>query len=246
MKIILKISIIVAIVLLLGNCKIKQKQIEYSESKDSIALKTFKDSEVLEIFLAKGENYNYPTFVIWVEDMHGNFIKTLFITQSYATGIFGHEMVGDSMWLNKPGPSYQPAALPYWTFKKGKINNKTYVPTSKNPYVDGYTGETPIKDFKFKTAVDINNGKYRVLLEVNQTWDWNKYWTNNKYPKNDAYKHSAQPSLIYAVTITDDSDVFYLNPIGHGDPKGKSGKLYTNISTLTTAKNIFKSIKIKL
>jgi hypothetical protein len=84
------------------------------------------------------------------------------------------------------------------------------------------------------------------LLEINQSWDWNQYWTNNKYPDNAAYKHSAQPSLIYAVTINSADSIYYMNPIGHGDPKGESGNLFTNIGTLSSAKEIFESIKIEI
>jgi hypothetical protein len=87
---------------------------------------------------------------------------------------------------------------------------------------------------------------FRILLEVNQPWDWNKYWTNGKYPNNEAYKHSAQPSMVYAVTIDKNQSQFYLNPVGHGDPKGESGKLYTNLTTITSAKEIFKYVSVEL
>jgi hypothetical protein len=83
-------------------------------------------------------------------------------------------------------------------------------------------------------------------MEVNQAWDWNKFWTNNKYPDNPAYKHSAQPALIYAVSVDKSGESYYLNPIGHADPKGESGKLYTNLNSLTSAKHIFETIKITL
>jgi len=42
---------------------------------------------------------------------------------------------------------------------------------------------------------------FRVLLEVNQPWDWNAYWNNDKYLDEPDYKTSAQPSVVYAVTI---------------------------------------------
>lgn len=232
--------------LLVWGCKTNKNQIEFVKITDSVSYNVLSDGQKIELQVTKGNEFNHPTFVIWQEDLQGNFLKTLFVTESYAKGVFGHQMVGDSMWLDKPGASYQPAALPYWTFKKGKINNNGYVPTTDNPYVDGYSGATPIGDFAFTTKTDNSNKKYIIYLEVNQTWDWNKYWTNNKFPDNDAYKHSAQPSIIYAVTINDQDSIYFLNPIGHGDPKGETGKLYTNLSTLTTAKNIFESIKITI
>ena len=192
-----------------------------------------------------GKAFNHPTYVLWMEDMEGNYLRTLFITQSYASGIFGHQMVGDSVWLKTSGASYQPAALPYWTHKKGLLKNGQLIPTPDNQFTDAYTGATPMGDLAFNTPVN-EAIPYRILCEVNQTWDWDKYWTNNKYPDSPAYKHSAQPSLICAVTVREGGKEYFLNPIGHGDPKGETGNLYTNISTLSTAKHIFKSISLTL
>ncbi len=198
-----------------------------------------------KIELTPGTAFNHPTFVIWMEDMDENYIKTIFITKSYASGIFGHKMVGDSIWLNESGESIQPAALPYWTHKKGLINGKSLVPDPKNPFIDAYSGATPQGRFVFSDSIS-HQTKYRILLEVNQTCDWNDYWTNNKYPASNAYKHSAQPSLIYAATINANDTVYYMNPIGHGSPAGEDGKLYTNLSTLTSGLSIFSSIKITI
>lgn len=190
-----------------------------------------------------GKGHNHPSFVIWQENMQGEIMRTLFITKSYASGIFGHANVSDSTWLDQPGKSYQPSALPYWTMKKGKIANKTYVPTPENPFVDAVSGATPIANFVFSTQIESFENT-RILMEVNQAWDWNDYWTNDKFIGSESYKHSAQPSLIYSVTLNNIDSVFYLNPIGHGDPRGESGKLFTDLNGFTTAKEIFKEIKI--
>lgn len=203
------------------------------------------DSNNFQIELQPGSSYNHPSFVIWTEDTDENYIKTLFITKSYASGIFGHKMVGDSMWLNVSGESIQPAAMPYWTHKKGLINDKSLVPTPENPFVDAYTGATPKARFVFSDTIN-RKSKYRILLEVNQSWDWNDYWTNNKFPSSNAYKHSAQPSLIYAATINSTDTVFYLNPIGHGSPTGEDGRLYTNLKSISTASDIFSYIKVTI
>lgn len=103
----------------------------------------------------------------------------------------------------------------------------------------------PKGKFTLSNAV-FDFAKYKVLLEVNQPWDWNRYWTNNKFPDSRAYSHSAQPSAVYAVTINATDSEFYLNPIGNGNPAGETGKLYTNLSTLSTALDIFSSIKITI
>jgi hypothetical protein len=217
---------------------------EVSDNKISFIVDNDGNTQNLTLTFIKGEGFNHPTFAVWIEDMEGNYIRTLYVTRFFASGKFGHEMVGDSVWKKTSGPSFQPAALPYWVHKKGLIDGKVLIPTMEHPFVDAYTGATPNSDFEIKSTYS-NHKKYRVLLEVNQAWDWNKYWTNNKYPGNKAYLHSAQPSVIYAVEINDDNNVFYMNPIGYGSPTGEDGKLYTNLQTLTSAKQIYKTIKIE-
>lgn len=244
----MKLNVFFLIIIFFGisinACKTGEKSANSSVVyQDSLVVKS---GDKMTIILKNGDAFNHPTYVIWKEDMNGNYIETIFITESYASGIFGHQMLGDSVWLDQKGSSYQPAALPYWTFKKGPIDEKYMVPTPEHPFVDAYAGATPSGDFQFMTTTDDQLDQYRLLLEVNQAWDWDKYWTNDKYPDSDAYKHSAQPSVIYAVRINLQDSLFYLNPIGHGDPTGVTGKLFTDISTLSTAKQIFQTVTISI
>ncbi len=198
------------------------------------------------IAVKKGKTYDHPSFVIWMEDLNGNYIGTIYITESYASGIYSHEMVNDSLWLDREGPSFQPAALPYWTFKKGEIVGGGLVPTESAPFVDAYSGATPNSNFSIIHNVKNIASGYKILLEINQLGDWNSFWTNAKYPNNVAYKQSAQPSIVYAVEIDNNTKTFYLNPIGHGSPLGTDGKLYTNLNTLTTATEMIDEIKVSV
>lgn len=243
-KNVLLIPIAFLSIFLLSQCETTKKSSDITYYKDSLKINS--DDRALHINIEKGIEFNHPSLVIWKEDTEGNYLETIFITRSYATGIFAYAALTDSTWDNKPGESIQASALPYWTFKKGLINNAVLVPTKEHPFLDAYTGATPKTDFKFDTRTEFKAENYRILVEVNQPWDWNSYWTNNKYPLSESYKHSAQPSLVYGVTINNNEKVFYLNPIGHGDPKGESAKLYTDLSTISTAKNIFESIKIEI
>ena len=211
----------------------------------SISLDASSDLPAMSIRFYKGKAFNHPSFALWLEELSGEYIRTLYVTKSYASGIFGHEMINDSVWKKTPGPSYQPAALPYWTHKKGLIGGKYLIPTPEHPFVDAYTGATPKQDFELKlSSKPLKN--FRILLEVNQPWDWNDYWTNGKFPENKAYAHSAQPSIVYAVEINDLQHEFYLNPIGHGSPTGEDGNLYTDLFTLSTAQHIFSMIRVEL
>ena len=114
---------------------------------------------------------------------------------------------------------------------------------------DAYTGATPDGDFGVTTRFDKPiSGKFRILFEINQTWDWNEYWTNNKYPDDEEYKTSCQPALVYMCEIdTDNPEPEYkLRVIGHSHYSGRDGRLYTDISTMTTALQIAGSMTLKL
>jgi hypothetical protein len=85
-------------------------------------------------------------------------------------------------------------------------------------------------------------------MEINQAWDSNKFWSNNKFPGDRDYFGSLQPALIYAVSIdlNNTEKQYFLNPIGHSHFSGKDGKLYTDISTITSAKEIAEKIMVTL
>jgi hypothetical protein len=88
----------------------------------------------------------------------------------------------------------------------------------------------------------------KVFFEINQSWDWNEYWTNSKYPDDVDYKTSSQPSVVYSAVIDfDNPDKSYeLRPIGHGHYSGKDGKIYPDLSTLTTALEIVERVKVEI
>ena len=216
---------------------------------DTIAVNLSEKGLEFIIYFEKGEKHNHPTFVFWTEDMNENYLQTLFVTKSFATGIFGHAPINDTLWGPEPGVAKRPAALPYWWHKCNKETIEITVPSPDQPYVDAYTGETPKGSFALKIKTDdINKDKFRVLMEINQPWDWNDFWTNNRYPDDYAYKTSSQPSLIYSVTIDPGSNIkeYYLNPIGHGHYSGKDGVLYTDLSTISTARYIINKVIVRL
>lgn len=201
----------------------------------------------LEIHFIPGAAHNHPTMAIWIEDMDENFIQNLFVTQYLSTGVFGHASIGDTVWTTEPGLVERPAALPYWLYKY--TGGKGALPTPDNPVPDAYTGATPTGEYVVKTRADKQmKDKFRLLMEINQPWDWNEYWTNNKYPLDKDYMTSCQPSVVYAVTINPLADTtnYYMNPIGHGHYSGKDGALYTDLSTLTTALDIAREIKVMI
>lgn len=204
----------------------------------------------LEFDLTKGKSHNHPSFAIWVEDMEGNYIETLYVTQYFAKGVFGHGEAERGKWKNEPGEVRRPAALPYWSHKRDiKANDGLYAPTPETSVPDALTGATPKGNFILETGSKVEtNSKFKVLLEVNQPWDSNDYWTNSKFPDDFDYKTSLQPAMVYEATVEPDSlkTEYNLIAIGHSEPSGKSGQLFTDLSSLTTAKEIFSKILVRI
>jgi hypothetical protein len=204
----------------------------------------------LEFDLSVGKYHNHPTFAIWIEDLDGNYIETLYVTQYFAKGVFGHGEAERGKWKNEPGEVRRPAALPYWSHKRNiKAADGLYAPSPETAVPDALTGATPKGNFILKTGSKVSNDKkFKVLFEVNQPWDSNDYWTNNKFPDDFDYKTSLQPALVYEAIISPESSKteYLLSLIGHSHPTGATGELFNDLSSFTTAKQIFSKIEVKV
>lgn len=198
----------------------------------------------IKLEFKKGNGHNHPLMAVWVEDTSGNYLQTLYVAKSIATGIFNYGDASTGQWTQ--GEKRRPAALPYWSHKRGiKAEDGLYLPTPDHPIADAYTGATPKSDFELKTRMDEDEPKvFNILFEINQPWDWNEYWSNAKYPDDYEYKTSSQPALVYEATIDLNSGKkrYEMKLIGHSHYSGKNGELFEDTSTLTTALEIAKSI----
>ena len=216
---------------------------------DSTVMAEEKYIEELYVSFLTGKSHNHPSFVFWIEDIEGNYIQTLFITAYVGSGTFRYADAGNFKWKNEQGESIRPSSLPYWSHKRNIISRDSiYVPVPENKVPDAYSGATPNGDFRKSIKLPtVLPEKFRVLFEINQTWDWNEHWTNDKYPDDEDYMSSCQPSLIYGVVVNknDLSGMYHLNPLGHGHYSGDNGILYTDISTLTTAMHIVEDIVVE-
>lgn len=88
---------------------------------DSITIQTSPKNAYrsVEIEFIKGEAFNHPSFAIWTENLEGNYIETLYVTQYVAKGQYGHGETEPGRWKNEPGEARHPATLPYWAHKRG-------------------------------------------------------------------------------------------------------------------------------
>jgi len=202
----------------------------------------------LVIVFEKGRRHNHPLMAFWIEDTTGLYIQSLYVAQSIAKGYFQHGDASTGRW--EPGPLRRPAALPYWGHKRGiKAPDGYYIPTQDSPMPDAVTGPTPKADFILRTRTrhpDLR--KFNLLMEINQSWDWNQHWHNNKFPNDPYYKTSSQPALVYRVTIDLDNpqSEYEMKPVGHSHWSGANGNLYEDLSTITTALDIAKGVKVRL
>lgn len=242
----LNLVFIILLSLALFRCVNNAKNINNPEQKIVAGNVNIGDHLVFQF--KTGKYHNHPTFVIWVEDMEGNYLHPLYVTRSVSSGIWDHGELAPGKWSNLPGKAVRPAALPYWFHRRG-LENMPAIPNENDRLPDAITSATPTAGFFLETKSGVEKGqKYRILIEINQTWDWNDYWHNNKFPDDNDYKNSCQPALIYAVTIDSRSSLkeYYFNPVGHGHYSGKNGVLYTDLSRFTTALEIFEEIKVVL
>lgn len=226
----------------------KSSKARIQDSVVSLASNVDGAGRSIEIEMIKGKAHNHPTFAIWMEDTTGNYIQTLFVTKAIGQGIFGHGDNSGGTW--KPGEVHRPAALPYWAHKRGVKNEiGSFEPTPKTKVPDAYSGATPSGSFSLNTRTDAAlKGKVNLLLEINQPWDWNEYWNNALYPNDIDYQSSCQPAVVYSAVIDlgNPGLSFEMKPVGHSHYSGKTGELFTDLSTITTALHIAERIKVAL
>lgn len=235
----MKIKLIAIITIAtLASCKSTPKgQIE--ENPEVLQTQPFDNGVPIKIKVEKGEEYYHPMLAFWLEDMEGDFIETIYLSQSIATGTFRFGVAKGGEWM--PGERRRPAALPYWGHRRGeKAPDGLYLPTPQNPIPDAVSGATPKTSFVLNTSVKSELKKFKIYLEVNQTWDWNHYWHNNLYPDDEEYKTSAQPALVYVAEVDLNSlqETYLFSLIGHSHPSGKTGELFPDTTKHTTALKI--------
>lgn len=206
-----------------------------------------KGPEITVDFTA-GESFYYPLFAIWLETAEGEYIQTLYVAKAVATGIFEYGKHENGRWVT--APKRAPQTLPYWAHKRGiRADDGLFMPDERTAVPDAYTGATPKTGFIMTSRADEPlPQRFRVMLEINQNWDWNEHWTNNRFPGDENYLWSAQPALVFEASVDMDStqESYLMKPVGHSHYSGKTGELYTDLSSLTTALNIAASIKVKV
>ncbi len=230
----------------LGQYYRSQQDIEY-ETKE-INYEIFSTNENLNgqkitVEVTKGKKDYYSVMAIWIEDTSGNYIETLYATKNIASGIFWQEINGKPARVSVR----RPEAIPYWSHKRNVIETDgEYIPTPETALIDAITGATPKSHFILESKLsDSKVDKFKVLFEVNRSYDWNEFYNENAFPDDEIYSGSGsvgQPSLIYSTPIISLIDTtrksYLMEVIGHGHHSGANGELYTNLSNITSALSI--------
>jgi len=232
-------------VLIISSCR--GKRLPLVQEYDTLKTNMNGNGDIIELSFTRGPEHNHPLMAVWTEDTAGNYIQTLYVANSIAKGYFEHGDKSTGRWL--AGPIKRPAALPVWAHSRGvKEADGLYMPSTETAIPDAYTGATPKSNFILIARTDEPlPRKFIILFEINQTWDWNEYWTNNKFPGDENYKTSCQPALVYAATLDKEQPgAVELRLLGHSHYSGMDGKIYEDLSSITTAREITGSLSVKI
>lgn len=185
---------------------------------------------------------NPPQMAIWIEDMAGNYMASIYVTHRIAT----------ESWRSNNG-NRRKESLPVWCFSRGvKYSDGLYLPTKKEPLTDGISGATPHGSFDVKMRPVGDLRQFVVKIELNHSTDWNDNYPKNATEGDTNYSGgkggSGQPAIVYSATIDlDSAQKQYTAEIrGHSSPDGSGGEIYTDMSSLTSAMNIVKEITINI
>lgn len=174
----------------------------------------------------------YPQMAIWVKSETTQQVKSILVANKS----------GKQKWLDaktqKDDEPFRKYALPVWLYHFKEEFNR--FPTKNDPVPDGITSATPKKTFT-KKIDSLFEGENLIYFEINNSFDVNPFYM--KEPSDNG-----QPSLIYSVTISKDSEkgIYPLKLIGIGSHNGESGNINEDLSGITDAKDILKEIFITI
>jgi len=191
--------------------------------------------------------HNPPTTAFWIEDMDGNYIETLYVTEKAGTGVWkktpGEEPVGTD--------SRRPGSLPTWAHRRGVIYpDGLYLPTSDEPMPDAVTSASPKASYTLTTLIPEDLERFVMFAEFNNSTDFNDYYRSDLSPGDPGYNGNeftgGQPAVVYAVEVdmTSGETVFEMELIGCSSPDGSDGALSDDTSRLTTATDIVERVTI--
>ncbi|MGP1459462.1 MAG: DUF2271 domain-containing protein [Treponema sp.] len=180
----------------------------------------------VSVVIGAGENWKAkmnPQCAVWLEDAGGNYVRTLYVTQR----------ASKRNWLFSPKEG-RPESLPVWYHAAHYGSVKS---AADNGEVDAVTSATPKAGIAF--TADIGDKDCIIKAEFNTSFDYNDFYTKKNSGVN------GQPSVVYEAKIPQGMEgAITLSLAGCGSETGSDGKIYGDISHLTTAKSIVGKIAV--
>lgn len=183
---------------------------------------------------------NSPQIAIWTEDLEGNFLSTIYVSEKLAK----------QSWTAARG-NRRKESLPCWSYAQGKqYANGLYLPTKNEPLPDAVTGATPKGSFTANLQMSGDIRSFVVKCEFNHSTDFNEYYPKDAKEGDANYSGgkmgSGQPAIVYQVVVdlTNEQREFKGELIGHSSPDGSDGNIYSDTSKLTTALDIVKRVTV--
>lgn len=174
---------------------------------------------------------NPPQFAVWAERLDNSFGGTIFATRKAATNGWAFS-----------GGNTRKEALPVWTAKKA------------GEAVDAIAGATPRGPFAVAVAPKDGSAErqFYLYVELNHSTDFNAAYPEDAKEGEPGYSGgsggSGQPSIVYRCLVDLDGGPggYTLTPIGHGSADGSDGLVDPDLSTLTSALRIVRSVTAEL
>ena len=168
-----------------------------------------------------------PQFAVWLEDLQGNYISTLYVTKK----------ASKKSWYFSPKEG-RPESLPVWYNASSSALKNEKLPAQKSSAVDAVTSATPKGGANFKSSITDKNCV--IKAEFNISFDYNDFYTKKNSGVN------GQPSVVYSAELPENQiEEIILLFEGSGSLNGSDGKINSNVQNLTTAKEIVKFITVK-
>jgi|GEM_PF-1493026 len=221
----MKKILLIIIALSVSFCTTGESVKKIDPSKPYISIEFSFNTESYHSFIKKF----YPQIAIWITSKNEN-PKTLYVTSKGAK----------NNWF---GADERPSALPIWRqIQKQETDTSIDTISGATPSGTTYRVEANLpRGFNPKNPIEIH-------IEANISFDYNKAFPEKAPVGSKEFSGvNGQPSLLWKGTILPGKAKTTVTPeiIGHGNLLGKDGKLYRDLSKITTAKNIFTYIKIK-
>jgi len=186
----------------------------------------------LSVSVEPGEHWHRKMRVLFItvnKSEDGDFVDTIMVTDRTAK----------QEWRSAPEEG-RPESLPVWTHASAQSGADLDAATSATPE------DTIDTDRRLSSLVP--GARYRVLAEVNHSYDYNDRWQKKAEKGSERFSGvNGQPSIVYeGILVNKAGEQVVLVPVGQGSVDGSTGAITKNLEGLTTALSIVETIRVSV